>query len=65
MLFSEFLKKLKLKGRLQENTLAGARIWTSNVLPISKETFIEISENVHPRIISKRHEGEEPIPRKI
>jgi hypothetical protein len=65
MLFSQFLKKLKLKGQLLENTLAGARIWTSNVLPISKETFIEISENVHPGIISKRHEGEEPIPPKI
>jgi hypothetical protein len=65
ILFLQFLKKLKLKGQLLENKCDGATIWTSNVLPISEENFIEIAENIYPSVISKRHRGEDPILPKI
>jgi len=66
MLFRIFLNKLKLKGYLFQNTCGGASIWTSNVLPISEQKFIEIAENIHPKIISKRgDEREDSLPLKI
>ncbi|SRR6266536_1866642 len=66
LLFIQFLKKLKLKGQLLENKCDGAPIWTSNVLPISEEKFIEIAENIHSSVISKRDaDGDDPPPLKI
>ena len=65
MLFIPFLKKLKLKGQLLQNQCERAVVWTSNVLPISEEKFIEIAENIHPSVISKRHEGDDAVPLKI
>ena len=65
LLFLEFLKKLKLRGQLLENKCDRASIWTSTVLPISEEKFIEIAANIHSSVISKRHAGDDPVPLKI
>jgi hypothetical protein len=66
MLFIQFLKKLKLKGQLLQNRCDGALIWTSTVLPISEEKFVEIAENIHSSVISKRDaEEDDPPPLKI
>jgi hypothetical protein len=66
LLFIQFLKNLKLKGQLHQNRCDGTLIWTSTVLPISEEKFIEIAENIHSSVISKRDdEGDDPPPLKI
>jgi hypothetical protein len=65
IVFTPFLKELKLKGQLIGSKLQGALILASNVLPISKQKFIEIAENIHAGFISKRHIGDDPVLSKI
>jgi hypothetical protein len=62
VLFIPFLEKLKLKGQLLENKFEGGMIWTSNVLPISEKEFVEIAENIHSTVISKRDTDDDTPP---
>jgi hypothetical protein len=62
MLFRQFLARLKLKGQLLQNKCNDSLVWTSNVLPITEEKFIEIAENIHPSVISKRDSADDTPP---
>ena len=62
LLFARFLSELKLKGQLLENKCGNATVWTSSVLPISEEKFIEIAENLHPSVTSRRDSADDNPP---
>lgn len=61
LLFSAFLSQLKLKGQLFP-AKTGARAWTSTVLPISEEQFIEIATAIRPDVISVRDGDGDGLP---
>jgi len=53
-LFARFLAALQAKGQLMKNRFHDTSIWTSSVLPLSEQRFVDLAEKIHPDLIVRR-----------
>lgn len=62
----QYFRRLKLRSTLVPIEIGQAKFWMSSVLPITEATFVKVSEDIHPELISVRDTADDnPPPTKI